>query len=150
MANNSTRKKLQCLLQQNVYMVYPDAPCVDQKNTYDGLSYITIDRLPTSDGLGVQDTFSEVPYPITPESVQSYADSCDYINNPDALATHSQHFYGDITDFQRVQAMDDNEMQAVMSDLQSKLDILRAAQVLKQESVSTPASDEKGENNGTL
>ncbi|WGL31121.1 hypothetical protein [Dipodfec virus UOA04_Rod_734] len=147
MSSNSTRKKLQCLLQQNVYMVYPDVPCVDQKSDYDGLTYITIDRLPTSDGFGVQDTFSEVPYPITPDSVQSYADSCDYINNSDALNAHSQHYYGDISDYQRVQAMDDNEMQSVMRDLQNKLDILKAAQVQvqPQETQPQPQSQENKE-----
>lgn len=73
---------------------------------------------------GVELRFSIQPYPITPQYVQSFADSADYHKDPAAaiLAASSVNRtnLGDVRDFQKVNSMDTAEAIALHNDLKAK------------------------------
>lgn len=78
-------------------------PCV---HNYSGKKYNELRNVDVANGIAQVPV--EVPYPITPDSVKSYAASADYRNDPaTAMAMQpSAPNLGDLTDVQKVLSAD--------------------------------------------
>lgn len=96
----------------------------------------------------------EREYPITPETVKSYAESADYHTDPlsaaAAAAANPRKSLGDIRDLQKVASMDSAQflelarrMNAAAEEIQKK-----AAAAAAQKSAAVSAGDQGGVNNG--
>lgn len=132
-------RKVRCnLLQAEVYVRYP--VCL-----IDGVrvkKYCELQEQPCSNGI-VEDYVS-VDYPITPDSVNSYADSSDYKKNPEVIsqAVPRQNL-GDISELQKVLSHDMSAMRDMLAKSQEVLKkIEEVGKVEKQLAVDNP----KGEN----
>lgn len=99
--------------------------------------YITLQESVTEDGL--KQEFVDVDYPITPASVNSYVESCDYRCDPFGAVARgsSRPNLGDITQMQSVASMDTEQARALYSQL---------AQRFAQPPVENQIKE--GENNG--
>lgn len=109
--------------------------------TFDSLDEVTTER-------GVEFRVSENPYPITPQYVNSFADSSDYRRDPVGAVnnSHNRVNLGDITDFQKVVSMDMTEARTLYSQLRDKFS---KSEVSKSNSESeVPKSDSEVINNG--
>lgn len=73
---------------------------------------------------GIRQVLVDVPYPVTPESVKSYAASADYRNDPAAaMATPAPSAnLGDLTDVQKVLSADMESARALYSNLKAVFD----------------------------
>lgn len=73
---------------------------------------------------GIRQVLVDVPYPVTPESVKSYAVSADYRNDPAAamaMPAPSANL-GDLTDVQKVLSADMESARALYSNLKAVFD----------------------------
>lgn len=119
------------LLQQNVY-VRDVLPIFDEKKDYRQDTYPELETVDLPNGYF--EKVVEKPYPHTPESVASYADSCDYRLNLDAaMAAPPKANLGDVRIYQGM--FDGNGL-----DLREKM---LAAQARYQEYLSLQNKEEK-------
>lgn len=132
-------KRLQCnLLQQNVYVRDISLP-FDEQNDYRVDKFVSMDFV---DEPGVsREVVTEHDYPITPDSVNSYADSCNYKLDP--LGSQSRGSFGlnlgDVTFMQKLMSMDSSERNSYLSDLRSRLSSAQATPVQTAPAQVTPA-----------
>lgn len=73
---------------------------------------------------GIRQVLVDVPYPVTPDSVKSYAASADYRNDPAAAMAMSAPSanLGDLTDVQKVLSADMESARALYSNLKAVFD----------------------------
>lgn len=133
-------KRLQSnLLQQNVYI--RDCSPVKEVSVPAVSSYPELERKETQ--YGFEEKVVQRDYPITPEYVNSFAETADYKNNlSEAMnAPPRGKGLGDLRDVQELQNMDSVEISRRIAELQK---------VLSQKSVpvseSVPQNDDKGDN----
>lgn len=120
--NKCTRVKCN-LLQAEVYVRFPVRVCEDKTEV---TKYVELQKNPIKNG--VIEEFVEVDYPITPEYVNSFADSADYRKNPDVIAqAHPKQNLGDVTEVQRILANDVNALRKTYEDLIAKIDKVKTA-----------------------
>lgn len=117
------------LLQQNCFL-RDCSPALDisgKNSLSDGVSYESVDLVTESDGIRVRKTL--VPYPITPDYVDSFVDSSDYRKDPAAAVLNSvkKPNLGDITSFQDVSSMDTASAQALYKQLQARFSSVSVA-----------------------
>lgn len=74
------------LIEQNVYVLACSAP-FDEKKDYLQKDYVSQDEITCDTGIKVETTVQE--YPVTPESVNSYADGTNYRNDLNAAVSRS-------------------------------------------------------------
>lgn len=136
---NNPLRKIRCnLLQAEVYVRYP--VCL-----IDGAPvrrYCELQEQPCTNG--IIEHCVQVDYPITPESVNSFADSSDYKKNPEVInqAVPRQNL-GDISEIQKVLS---NDLSAMRDMLVQSQEVLKKVQEV-QTAQKQPAQGktEKGE-----
>lgn len=79
--------------------------------------FFSCDQVVTDEGIRLE--CSEHPYPITPESVKSYADSCDYRTDPLAAASSAprRKNLGDVSSLQTLGQMDMTQARSLYDQL---------------------------------
>lgn len=98
---------------------------------------------------GVREIISERPYPVTPESVNSFADSCDYKMDPVGCQISGRKNLGDIRATQELLSMDSATLVSEQSALRARLVAVQEA--LKAKSAPAPVTDDRSSevpNNG--
>lgn len=107
------------LLQQNVY-IRDAALAHDLKDDYRQESYVAQD-FKTEKG-AVKEVLHVEPYPITPEYVNSFVDSCDYRSDPLAAQVKSSNDQrknlGDVASLQGVYSMSSDQLKNYLSNIQ--------------------------------
>lgn len=144
---NNPLRKVRCnLLQAEVYVRYP--VCL-----IDGAPvrrYCELQEQPCSNG--IIEHCVEVDYPITPESVNSFADSADYKKNPEVInQAVSRQNLGDISEIQKVLSHDLSAMRDMLAQSQEVLKKVQAVQGQNVDKAKNENSQnvDKGEvNNG--
>lgn len=134
---NPTRRVRCNLLEAEVYVRYPVC-LIDGKPVR---QYCELQEIPCANG--VIENYVAVDYPITPESVNSYADSADYKKNPDIVmqAVPRQNL-GDISEVQKVLA---NDMSAMREMLAQSKDVIGKLEAYRKDMAAQNVSDEKQE-----
>lgn len=115
------REKLQMnLIQQDVF-VRVISPVYDQKNDYAIESYVSQDEIIEDDGIRVKSTVQE--YPITPQSVNSYADGTNYRNDLSAALSRSApgRNIGDVSAMQELLSKGPEEVKAFFVSAYEKI-----------------------------
>lgn len=115
-----TKRVLSNLIAQDCY-VRDCCPFEELREVVAPGAYTTLnEKVFNSDkGTSYEQEFVEVPYPITPESVNSYVDSADYHRDPvgAVLASSPRKNLGDVTAFQDVMSMDSDSARALYAQL---------------------------------
>lgn len=117
-----SEKKQKCrrvkssLIQAEVYVRYPKCTINKQERK----RYVELKDVETSNGLFQK--YVTVDYPITPESVNSYADSADYRTNPDVInQAVARKNLGDITEVQHLLNSDATQLRRIVQEAQDVL-----------------------------
>lgn len=128
------------LLEQNVY-VRDARDFPDLRDDYLIDSYVSLDS--KVEDMGVVENFVVNPYPITPESVNSYADSADYRSDIVSAmnAPARGRNIGDVSIYQQVMEMSPSERKEFIESLQNVANSSSVASSIDS------ISDSKGENN---
>lgn len=108
------------LIQQNCYVRDFVEP-FDVKTEYLDTNYISVDAVVDSSGVSLRKTIN--PYPITPDSVTSYADGCDYTSDLAASMNSSApgSNLGDLTALQAFSQLSRDEQLSLISSLRDKM-----------------------------
>ncbi len=144
MKNKGPVKRIRCnLLEAEVYVRFP--VCII--NGKPVRRYCELQETPCNNG--VIENYVQVDYPVTPESVNSYADSADYKKNPEVItkAVPRQNL-GDITELQKVLSQD---VSAMRDMLQRSQEVAKKLEEIKKATPApTPTDDteKEVENNG--
>lgn len=125
------KKKEKCtrvrcnLLQAEVYVRFPVRVCGDGSTCR---KYVELQEVPTQNG--VTEHYVEMDYPITAESVNSYADSADYRKNPEVIrqAVPRQNL-GDISEVQKLLREDMSALRDIASRSQEIMEKLQNVSV---------------------
>lgn len=107
------------MIQANVYQLDTCESCpveVDSAMKYESL-------VRTQTDCGYEERVEEFDYPITPESVNSYLDSCDYKSDPlgNLARSSARQNLGDVSDIQNIASMDMDTARAMYRELLAKL-----------------------------
>uniref|UniRef100_A0AAU8BAI6 Capsid protein n=1 Tax=Dulem virus 179 TaxID=3145656 RepID=A0AAU8BAI6_9VIRU len=108
--------------------------------------FVSVDTVTTDSGVQVQ--ASVLDFPITKESVNSYADAVNYRTTPEARFVPHGANLGDISSFQNLSSSGD------LSGLRSELFALRSrmeqlsSRIKQRSSASAAAGSDGGSNNG--
>lgn len=141
--NNKCRRVKSSLLQAEVYVRYPKCTINKQERK----QYVELKDIEASNG--VFQKYVTVDYPITPESVNSYADAADYRKNPEVInQAVARTNLGDITDAQKILNSDATQLRNLVKQSQELLARVEAARATAG---STPVGEIKKEgesNNG--
>lgn len=128
------------LIKQNCFV----RECVNipYEETQKTEKYLSVDEITTDKGIELK--YTEHDYPITPEYVNSFADSSDYRRDPmGAIANGSKRpNLGDITEMQEVASMDMESARSLYEQLKAKF-----GEVTKQKQ-EKETDNEGGDNNG--
>lgn len=139
-------RRVKCnLLEAEVYVRYPVC-LIDGKPVR---KYCELQQQPCSNG--VIEQYVEVDYPITPESVNSYADTADYKKNPDVITTAvPRQNLGDVSEIQKVLSNDMSALRDMLAHGKEVLAKVEASQVAKQATEKTVEETKQSEvvNNG--
>lgn len=107
------------LIRQNCFIL-DVSPAVDLKSSssekfYESINEITVDH-------ALKHDIVSVPYEITSDYVNSFADSADFRRDPVSaiLNAPKRQGLGDIRDFQKVSEMDDTQAMQLFSQLKEK------------------------------
>lgn len=144
MKNKGTVKKIRCnLLEAEVYIRYPVC-IIDGKPVR---RYCELQETPCKNG--VIENYVQVDYPVTPESVNSYADSADYKKNPEVVtkAVPRQNL-GDVTELQKVLSQDMSAMRDMLQRSQEVVKKLEEFNKITPAPDPTDGVDKEVENNG--
>lgn len=131
------------LLQQNCFV-----RDVTTKSTLQGRSsldvFVSLDEVVTSKGVDLVE--SRHPYPVTPQYVNSFVESSDYRRDLFSAfsSSSSRPNLGDITDVQKVMAMDTSEASALYSQLKSVFE--KPVEKPVEKSVENPVEKSVGGN----
>lgn len=118
----NTCSRVKCnLLQAEVYVRFPVRVCGDGTKCR---RYVELQEIPTQNG--VVEHYVELDYPITAESVNSYADSADYRKNPEVIrqAVPRQNL-GDISEVQKLLREDMSALRDIAIRSQEIMDKLQ-------------------------
>ncbi|UPW41620.1 hypothetical protein [Peromfec virus RodF8_38] len=126
------------LIQQNCY-IRDCSPAVSVQSPRSGSTFTTLDEV--SDEKGIHFEESQVPYPITPQYVNSFVDSSDYRKDPaQAISNGSnRHNLGDVSAIQHIMSMSDGDVRALYEQLKTRFSKLPA---------KTKTGDSEVNNNG--
>lgn len=126
------------LIQQNVY-VRDVSPFYDEKKDFLIDSYVSQDEVVKSDGLKVERTVQD--YPITPDSVNSYADGTNYRNDISAAVARSApgRNIGDVAALQELLTKSPSEVSAFFASALEKINASKVASDV--EKVNNEVSD---------
>lgn len=130
--------KVKCnLLQAEVYARNAEL-CTACAHNYKNKMYKELRNVQTADGM--KQVLVDVPYPVTPESVKSYAASADYRNDVGAaMASPAPGAnLGDLTDVQKVLSADMESARELYANLKA---VFENAAVQKQENASAAESN---------
>lgn len=102
--------------------------------------YVTLHESVTQTGL--KQEFVNVPYPITPESVNSYVESCDYRRDPFGAVSSAPKRVnlGDVSQLQDVSGMDSEQARALYAQLSERFGSAQAqaqAQAQTEDSIDS-------------
>lgn len=127
---NEVRCKRMNLLEAEVYVRFPISTIGDKQVK----QYVELQEETTQNG--IREHYVAVDYPITPESVNSYADSADYRKNPDVIknAVHRQNL-GDVSEVQKVMSNDMTEMRLMFAKMQEVMKKVEDSQNPKKDPV---------------
>lgn len=127
------------LIQQDVF-IRAESPAVDIKKDYLISSYTSSDEVVQSDGVKIVNTVQE--YPITPESVNSYADGTNYRIDPSAAASRGAPGVnvGDVAALQDLFSKSPDEIASALGALREKI---LASRVQPASTESTTTEDNK-------
>lgn len=139
--NKCRRVKLP-LLQAEVFVRYPTCTINKQERK----RYVELRDVEAQNGFFQK--YVTVDYPITPESVNSYADAADYRKNPEVInQAVARRNLGDITEIQKITNSDMTQLRALVEKSQDVLKRLESARKTAEPAVSVEAK-EGGVNNG--
>lgn len=125
------------LLEAEVYVRFPVSTLEDKQVK----QYIELQEETAQNG--VVERYVAVDYPITPESVNSYADSADYRKNPDVIKNAvPRKNLGDISEVQKVMSNDMTEMRTMFAKMQEVMKKIEDSQKPKENPV--PPVEEGG------
>lgn len=114
------RKKVHSnLIQQDCYVNYVVAP-YDEKKDYHVDKYVALDFVQEASGL--REIFHEEPYPITPEYVKSFVDSCDYKLNPFEPRPPVGKNFGDVREIQSLNSRDSADVISAVAHVNSAME----------------------------
>lgn len=104
------------LIQQNCF-VRDVVRLTDSPVSSSSENYLSLDEVVTDKGVELREVV--VPYPVTPQYVNSFVDSSDYRKDPfSSVAQSSKGFnLGDIRDIQNVSSMDTEKAREVYNRL---------------------------------
>lgn len=135
------------LLHQNCF-IRDCAPLVDLHTSCEQQYYETMDEVTDAESNTLRHEKHIVPYEITPEYVQGFAESADYRRDPVAAIVNApkRQGLGDIRDFQAVASMDDEQAQALYAQLQERFsaaqkEVLKEVKEAPVEVSETPQSE---------
>lgn len=106
------------LIQQNCY-IRDVVPPRDVRTVYCDKTYSVLETV--QEGNSVRDEVKVKPYPITPEYVNSFADSCDISRDLGCLQTNVRHGdqnLGDVREIQKMSKMSLSEIHSMIEHLQ--------------------------------
>lgn len=130
------RKLVTNLIKQDCY-VLDYVPPFDEKNDYLQKSFCSLDTV--VDENGTREVLTKQAYPITPDSVNSFAASCDYKIDPlSAISQPQKGSYVDVGEIQRLSRMDSVDLQNAVEALRTRLKT--AQEVLQAKSVKGTTS----------
>lgn len=116
------------LIQQDVYAVFSDDLYIDDRDFLQK-EYVSQDEIVEDSGIKIKRTVQE--YPITPESVNSYADGTNYRNDLSAAANRPSpgHNVGDVAALQELFSRSPEEIKAFMESAIEKIKASKAKPV---------------------
>lgn len=120
------QKKLSSnLLKQNCYIRSTVEEC-DKCSDYSEKSYVSIDEVVTNNGVHLVE--KTVPYPITPQYVNSFVDSSDYRRDPVNAVINAprRQNLGDISGVQDICGFDFVSAQKLYQALKTKFETPKA------------------------
>lgn len=140
-----TKRVLSNLIAQDCYI--RDCCALDELHEVvaPGVYTTLIEKVVNTDkGTSYEQEFVEVPYPITPESVNSYVDSADYHRDPvgAVLSSSPRKNLGDITAFQDVVNMDSDAARALYVQLCERFGGASVESVKQGDVVESVSSDD--------
>lgn len=138
---NEVKCRRMNLLEAEVYVRFPVSTIADKQVK----QYVELQEETAQNG--VVERYVAVDYPITPESVNSYADSADYRKNPDVIknAVRRQNL-GDVSEVQKVMSNDMTEMRTMFAKMQEVMKKIEDSQKPKKDPVpSVPPVEQGGE-----
>lgn len=139
---NKCRRVKSSLLQAEIYVRYPKCTINKQERK----RYVELRDVEAQNGFFQK--YVTVDYPITPESVNSYADAADYRKNPEIInQAVARRNLGDITEIQRITNSDMTQLRALVEKSQDVLKRLESARKTAEPAVSVETK-EGGVNNG--
>lgn len=115
-----SNRRIPCnLIRQNCYLRDIVDP-LDFSSKYPEKVFTSLDEVPSDDG--IKFVPNDYPYPITPESVNSYVDSSDYRKDPANAISSGVHGVniGDCTDIQSILRMDSSAQRSLYEQLSAK------------------------------
>ncbi|UPW41997.1 hypothetical protein [Dipodfec virus RodF1_43] len=138
-----SKKVFSKLLQQNVYLS-DTRQAEDLAAATPQYDYVSIDEVTVANGIQIRETVNS--YDITPETVNSYVDSCDY--RTDMYAATQQpargQNLGDVASLQNVMNMDLEQAKTLYAQLEQ-----RFAASKKKKTVSSAAAEPVNDDGGT-
>lgn len=136
---NACQRVKSNLLEAEVYVRYPYSTI----NGKQVKRYVELRETVKSNGI-VQE-YVTCNYPITPESVNSYADSANYRKNPEVITQAKPRTnLGDISEVQKVLGADLSELRSLYTKSNDILQKIQTLQAQQKESV-VPHPAEGGE-----
>lgn len=147
---SSTKRVLSNLIQQDCYVRAATA-ARDLCSVRRPKVYVSLDEVSTDDG--VSRRYTENDYPITPESVASYAESCNY--KTDVLGNIARFRggvnLGDVREIQDIVNMDSAAAAKFYSELAARFSVASAvASAASSEKVSSEPVVSKNNQGGDL
>lgn len=123
------------LLQQNCF-VRDISAAVDLAAPFEDSTFVSLDEKVTESGL--EFSYNEYPYHITPQYVNSFAEGADYHRDPlSAISSSAPRVnLNDIRNLQDVSSMDTEQSLALFKQLQAKF-----AQTQTQTEIQTQTQD---------
>lgn len=133
---NKCRRIKSSLLQAEIYVRYPKCTINKQERK----RYVELRDVEAQNGFFQK--YVTVDYPITPESVNSYADAADYRKNPEVInQAVARRNLGDITEIQRITNSDMTQLRALVEKSQDVLKRLESTR--KTAEPATPVEPKK-------
>lgn len=135
---NKCRRVKSSLLQAEVYVRYPK--CTINKQACK--QYVELRDVEAQNGFFQK--YVTVDYPITPESVNSYADAADYRKNPEVInqAVPRQNL-GDITGVQQMLNSDATQLRELVKQSQDLLKRMETARAGADPTLEPDKGEEK-------
>lgn len=135
--NKCTRVRCN-LLEAEVYVRFPVRICGKEKVR----QYVELQEVPCENG--IQEQYVLVDYPVTAESVNSFAESADYHTNPEVVTrAQPRQNLGDITEVQQMLRSDMSGLRDLVASAKDTLAKLEEYE--KAQKITEKGEDENGE-----